>query len=169
MVNFAEKILKMLKIDFPKMMYVKLLSSDGNKKDIDFTGSLASKIANHAVLHGENVVGTNNANGTGIASYSLAAGKKLAILNVNFNCNAAVVIRIGTGALGAMTDYGEWRLAAAGDINRSSESHPLLVIDNSAGAVALTVRVYLPHSADGAATNDAVAKYTGAVVTGQLL
>lgn len=169
MANLAEKLIQMLHINFPKMMYVKLLSSDGNKKDIDFAGNLPSMIGNHATMHGENVVGTNNANGTGIASYSLAAGKKLAIMNINLNCNAAIVIRIGTGALGAMTDYAEYRIAAAGDINRSSENHPLVVIDNSAGAVALTVRVYMPHTIDGAATNDAVAKYAGALVTGQLL
>jgi hypothetical protein len=169
MANLAEKLLQILKINFPKMLYVKLLSSDTNKKDIDFAGSLPSAITNHASIHGENVIGTNNANGTDIATYNLAAGRKLAIMNVNLNCNAAVVIRIGSGPLATVTALGEYRLAAAGDINRSSESHPLLVVDNSTGSAVLAVRVYMPHTIDGAANNDAVTKYAGALVTGQLL
>lgn len=169
MANMAEKLVQMIKMAPQRMMYVKLLSSDGNKKDIDFAGNLPSAIGNHASMHGDNVVGTNNANGTEICNYSLAAGKKLAIMNINLNCNAAVVIRIGTGALATIMSAGEFRVAAAGDINRSSESHPLLVIDNSAGVAALVVRVYMPHTIDGAATNDAVTKYAGAIVTGQLL
>lgn len=166
MANIIEKVVKMFHLNWPRMFYVKLLTEDANKKD-KLLDDGQNAVTNNASAHGENVIGDTLAVGTQICSYSLAAYKKLAIHVVNLNANAHVIVRIGTGTLGSTTDYLELRVAAAGDIMRES-STPLCIIDNSAGATAVTVRMFFPQSRDGAATNNAATTYVGGFFSGVL-
>lgn len=164
MTNIIERVVKKLHLNFPRMFYVKLLTEDANFKD-KLAADPTQNITNIATAKATNIVGDDAATGQILATYSLAAYKKLAIYVINLNANKHTLFRIGTGTLAAMTDYLELRVAAAGDIMRESAT-PLTVIDNSAGASAINVRLYLPRSIDGAATNNDTSHYAAGFFSG---
>jgi len=169
MANLIEKLVKMLRIKFPKVMYVKLLEEDFNKRDR--AAGLGAEVSNFVEADGESVPGTGAGAGDIIATYALAAGAVLAIYNIDVGANATCLLRLATGTPAAPVDYLQLRIAAAGDIFRGSDKKPLCVIDNSAGVAAINVIIYAPSVLDagGANSNNLAATYFSAYFSGELL
>lgn len=108
----------------------------------------------------EEIVGDANANGTSILTLSVGIGKVFICTIALASCNEGALVKIGTGALGAITDYYWIDCSNKGNNGAIAEgTTPLFVVDNSAGVAAIDVRMHVPQTAYGVATNNAVTKY----------
>jgi len=114
-------------------------------------------------------VGDAAANGTSLLTITVTAAKVFHCMSLMLSTNIGAMGRIGTGALGAMTDYYIIDVQNAGSTVIVTEDTPIFTIDNSTGTSDLTLRLYIPQTAKGVATNNAATKYFDAYVGGILI
>ena len=147
----------------------KLYEVGPNKKLIEAVSGVVGASAYHIDAEGYNVRGDANANGTVIATLTIPAYNYFLCTEFLGTCNLAGVLWAGVGALATPpTDYDWIDLPNRGLHGKQAEvSSPLFVVDNSAGATALTLNVYAPQIAvEALATNNDLNHYYYAKIGG---
>ena len=104
---------------------------------------------------GTEVAGDGAANGTAVCTLAITAAKKFVCTHVSAATNLAAMLKIGTGALGAMTDIYPVDLYNSLSFTAITEAMPIFHYDNSAGA-AVNLIMYAPLTAMAVATNNDV-------------
>lgn len=138
-----------------KMMQVlqKAKGADGKLKD-----AASDLISKHfywkQATPATETAGDGAANGTSLCTISITAYKRFICTHLMASTDVGAVIRVGTGALGSMTDIYPIDLMDGGGIVIITEDSVIFHYDNSAGASAVTLRMYVPQTAKGAATNN---------------
>lgn len=117
----------------------------------------------------EEVVGTNNANGTTVLSLSVPATTTFICTIVTASCNLAAFLKIGYGTIaGPPTDVCNFDVTPRGTCGYMTEKLPVFVYDNTTDA-AVTLLIFAPHTAWNVADNDAITKYFNAFIGGLLV
>ncbi len=142
----------------PRFIYTEQMTQDGLGLMVNAMMDIQAKANAMVGKNSTQIVGTGAANGTEILTFNITANKKLAVMSCTCNFNVRGEVRIGTGALGAMTDYFTIKCASAtgGFLGFINDECPGFIISNitGAGGVALAVRMYAPQTADGIGLNN---------------
>lgn len=110
------------------------------------------------------IIGINNANGTELAELEIPAGHVFVCSLIQYASNEGRSIAVCTVADAQVLGHAsQSERFIFGDENigihaLKSEDQPIFVVDNSAGAVAIDMLVYAPHTVLNA-TNDPVTSY----------
>lgn len=117
------------------------------------------------------VVGTDDADGTSILTISIADEAVFICTQLKGSTNVSALIAIGTGDLGdPPTDVTFIDLQNIGEVWAQAEvNSPLFVINNIGGDADVTLRMWVPHTAFGVATNDDANHYFNGYIGGILL